>query len=415
MSSPFLSAVPLVFVLVGIVLYAVLAGADFGAGFWTLLSGPGHHGADLRESAHHSMGPVWEANHVWLIFVLTVFWTGYPAAFGSVASTLGVPLFIAGLGIVMRGAAYALRPSALAEHEGVLIDGIFALSSIITPFALGTMVGALTVGSVPVGNAVGGHFGSWLGPTQVLDGVIAIVADAYLAAVYLAGDCARRQEVTLADSFRWRALASGVLAGVLAVVGLIAIHDHAHPLYHELLAGRGLPAVIVSAVAGIVALLLVYGRRFEPARYFAALATAAVIAGWALAQWPRVLPGLDVQHAAAGHDTLIAIIIAVIGGGAIVFPSLGWLFRLSLRGSFDPIPSTEEAPEEEPPPNPPRMPAPTGRVAIAALVVGVGLLVFADARPLHAIAVASLLLFVVTGFLWLAPALLPDGPGEEPS
>jgi cytochrome d ubiquinol oxidase subunit II len=408
MSSPFLSAVPMAFVLAGVVLYAVLAGADFGAGFWTLLSGPGEHGAELRDSAHHSMGPVWEANHVWLIFVLTVFWTAYPTAFGSIASTLAVPLFIAGLGIVTRGAAYALRSGALGPREHVLIDGLFALSSILAPFALGTMVGAIATGQVPVGNAAGAHFASWLGTTQLLDGAIAVVTSAYLAAVYLAADCTRRGERHLADDFRRRALAAGPLAGGLAVAGLVALHHSAHPLYHELLAGRALPAVLVSALAGIAAIVLVWRRAFEPARYAAALALAAVLAGWALAQWPRVLPGLDVRHAAATHDMLVAVTVAVLGGGAIVFPSLLWLFRLSLRGGFDPITATEQVPSGAPAAQA-TIPATAAgiRVALAGLVVGVGLLVFADAPALHAIGLAALVVFAVAGFLSLTPALLP--------
>jgi cytochrome d ubiquinol oxidase subunit II len=408
MSSAFLSAVPMVFVLAGVVLYAVLAGADFGAGIWTMLSGPGKHGAELRDSAHHSMGPVWEANHVWLIFVLTVFWTAYPSAFGSIASTLAVPLFIAGLGIVTRGAAYALRSGALGARERVLIDGLFAVSSVLAPFALGTMVGAIATGSVPYGNAAGAHFGSWLGATQILDGVIAVVTSAYLAAVYLAADCTRRGELDLARDFRLRALAAGPLAGVLAVAGLVALHHSAHPLYHELLDGRALPAVLVSGVAGVSAIALVYRGWFEPARYVAAVAIAALLAGWALAQWPRVLPGLDVRQAAASHDALVAVIVAVLGGGAIVFPSLAWLFRLSLRGSFDPVEPTQQVPSGAPAPQvTPGSTAVTGRIAVALLVVGIGLLVFADARPLHAIGVASLIAFIVAGFLWLAPELLP--------
>jgi cytochrome d ubiquinol oxidase subunit II len=411
MSSPFLAAVPMVFVLAGVVLYAVLAGADFGAGIWTLLSGPGEHGAEVRDSAHHSMGPVWEANHVWLIFVLTVFWTAYPTAFGSIASTLAAPLFIAGLGIVTRGAAYALRSGALGAREQVLIDGLFAVSSILAPFALGTMVGAIATGQVPVGNAAGAHFGSWLGTTQILDGVIAVVTSAYLAAVYLAADCTRRGERELAQDFRRRALAAGPLAGGLAVAGLVAIHHSAHPLYHELLAGRALPAVLVSAVAGIGAIVLVYRRLFEPARYVAALAIAAVLAGWALAQWPRILPGLDVRHAAASHDTLVAVTVAVLAGGAIVFPSLLWLFRLTLRGGFDPVTATEQVPSGAPAAEATTSPrAVAGRVAAAGLVVGLGLLVLADAPALHAIGVAALVVFVIAGFLSLVPALLPEPP-----
>ena len=407
MSSPFLSAVPMVFVLAGLVLYAVLAGADFGAGVWTLLAGRGHHSDELRESAHHSMGPVWEANHVWLIFVLTVFWTAYPAALGSIASTLAAPLFLAGLGIVLRGAAYALRSGAEGAREHLLIDNVFALSSILTPFALGTMVGAIATGRVLVGNDAGNRFSSWLGLTPVLDGAIAVASCAYLAAVYLAADCTRRGELELAQAFRRRALAAGPLAGGLAIAGLVAIHHSAHPLYHELVAGRALPAVLVSVAAGIVAIGLVYRRLFEPARYVAALALAAVLAGWALAQWPRILPGLDLQQAAASHDTLVGVIVAVLGGGAIVFPSIAWLFRLSLRGSFDPPAATERASAPPVPAPARRSNVPAGRVAIAALIVGVGLLVFADARAAHAVGVASLLLFVVAGFLALAPALLP--------
>src|SRR5246127_4355940 len=119
-----LRALPLVFVLAGLALYAVLAGADFGAGFWQLLAGRGEHGARIREHAHRSMGPVWEANHVWLIFVLTVFWTAYPRAFGSIASTLAVPLFIAAIGIIFRGLAYALRAGALTARESAAIDSL---------------------------------------------------------------------------------------------------------------------------------------------------------------------------------------------------------------------------------------------------------------------------------------------------
>src|ERR671922_2636551 len=139
----FLDALPLVFVLAGLILYTALAGADFGAGFWQLFAGRGERARSIRGHAHRSMGPVWEANHVWLIFVLTVFWTAYARAFGSIASTLAVPLFIAALGIIFRGAAYALRAGAASARESGLIDTIFSLSSILTPFALGAAIGGV--------------------------------------------------------------------------------------------------------------------------------------------------------------------------------------------------------------------------------------------------------------------------------
>jgi cytochrome bd ubiquinol oxidase subunit II len=402
MSSTFLSALPLVFVLCGVVLYAVLAGADLGAGFWQLFAGRGRHGEEVREHAHHSMAPVWEANHVWLIFVLTVFWTAYPTAFGSIASTLAIPLFLAGIGIVFRGAAYALRVGASTPRELGVIDTIFSLSSIVTPFALGAMVGGIATGRVPVGNAAGDRFSSWLNATSILVGVLAVATSAYLAAVYLAADAARRDERGLERAFRARALGAGVVGGALALAGILVVRDDAHSLYDELVSGRALPAVIVSALAGLATLALVYRRRFEAARYSAALAVAAVVAGWALAQWPTILPGLDVRRAASPHDTLVAVVAAVLGGAAVVFPSLALLFRLTLAGRFD-----RGRPAQAAPPARGRdeaSPALLGRVAVACLIVGFGLLTVADSAWAHAVGVTALFAFVVAGFLALVPA-----------
>ena len=201
-----LDALPLVFVLIGLVLYTVLAGADFGAGMWQLLSGGGERGERIRDHCHHSMGPVWEANHVWLIFVLTVTWTAYPVFFGSVASTLAVALFIAALGIILRGASYALRSGAAGTRELRTIDGMFAVASLVTPFALGAAAGGIAAERVPVGNAAGNLITSWLNPTSILIGLLAVAFSAYLAAVYLAADAARRGETDLVEAFRVRAL-----------------------------------------------------------------------------------------------------------------------------------------------------------------------------------------------------------------
>ena len=405
MSSTFLSALPLAFVLAGVVLYAVLAGADLGAGFWQLFAGRGRRGEQIREHAHHSMAPVWEANHVWLIFVLTVFWTAYPTAFGSIASTLAIPLFLAGVGIIFRGAAYALREAASTPRELGVIDTVFSLSSILTPFALGTMVGAIATRRVPVGNAAGQHFSSWLNSTSILIGVLAVATSAYLAAVYLAADAARRDERDLERAFRMRALGAGAVAGALALAGIVVVRHSARPLYHELVSGRALPAVVVSALAGLSTLALVHRRRVEAARFSAALAVAAVVTGWALAQWPTVLPGLDVRQAAAPHDTLVAVVVAVLAGGAIVFPALALLFRLTLAGRFDERP---HAPAARPVlGRPEARPALLMRAAVACLIVGFGLLTVADAGWAHAVGVTALFAFMVTGFLALAPTEEP--------
>src|SRR5271169_3320982 len=179
-----LPSFPLLFILVGLAAYIVLAGADFGAGFWSLVfSGKGEDRTKTRNHLHNAMAPLWEANHVWLIFVLVVCWTAYPVAFGSITSTLAAPLLIAAIGIVFRGAAYALRGVAGTSRAA---ENLLGLSSVLTPFALGTAVGAIAVGRVPVGNAAGNLVTSWLSPAPALVGALAVTFSGYLAAVFLA-------------------------------------------------------------------------------------------------------------------------------------------------------------------------------------------------------------------------------------
>src|SRR5512146_2806769 len=194
--------IPLIFALIGLAFYAVLGGADFGTGFWQLTAGKGRQAQAVREHAHAAMGPVWEANHVWLIFVLTVVWTAYPAAFGSIASTLSFALFIAAVGIIFRGATYALRSGTSAGHEQRTIDTLFGISSVLTPFALGAAVGGIASRRVPVGNAAGDLFSSWLNPTSIFVGIFAVAAGAYLAAVYLSADARRLGDEDLERRFR---------------------------------------------------------------------------------------------------------------------------------------------------------------------------------------------------------------------
>jgi cytochrome d ubiquinol oxidase subunit II len=419
--------------------YTVLAGADFGAGLWTLLTaGPlgGAQGHRVRDQARHAMGPVWEANHVWLIFVLVVCWTAYPVAFGSITSTLAAPLLIAAIGIIFRGAAYALRGVADSSRAARWAENLFAVSSVITPFALGTVVGAIAVGRVPAGNAAGNLVTSWLSPAPVLVGALAVVFSGYLAAVFLAADSVRYGENSLAAAFRRRALAAGVLSGALALAGLLVMRGSGL----DLTKGAALVLVCVSGVAGLATLALCLGARFGLARLTAALAVAAVVVGWAAAQAPRFLPGMTVTQAAAGRSTLVALVIAVACGCAVLVPSLVLLFTLFLRGRLDtpeshapggapaaPVASVggamasargagEEAPRAG---NGARGAAGTergtteargaagrwGGAAAVGLVAGAGLLVFTDATWAHALGVAGLLLCAVAVFALTATPL----------
>jgi cytochrome d ubiquinol oxidase subunit II len=389
---------PLLSVVIGLILYTVLAGADFGAGFWQLTAGNGPGATEIRSHAHDSMAPVWEANHVWLIFVLTVFWTAYPAAFGSIASTAAVPLFIAALGIIFRGAAYALLSGSRTTRETRIIETIFAISSVLTPFALGTVAGAIGARRIPVGNARGDLFRSWLGPTSVLVGVLAVAISAFLAAVYLCGDAARVGNVPLQRRFRARALGAGVVAGALALGGLAVLHSDADPLFRGLVGGLGIIGLIVSALSGAGTLALVWWRRFALARYTAALAVTAIIAGWALAQRPVLLPGLTVSQAAAPASTLVPLLIAVVAGAALLFPALALLFglffgRLGGADAGQPLAARPITGAHWQTP-----------AAAACLVAGFGLLTVAETDWAHLLGVLALLAFVALGFLALASA-----------
>jgi cytochrome bd ubiquinol oxidase subunit II len=402
--------IPLIFILAGLVFYIVLGGADFGAGIWQLTAGAGPEADRLRHRAHQAVAPVWEANHVWLVFVITVMWTAYPSAFGSLASTLELPLFAAAIGIILRGATYALRTGARSDRETHVVDTVFAASSLMTPFALGAAIGAIAAGRVPVGNAAGRLFHSWTGSVSILVGLLSVAFSAYMAAVFLCADSTRVGELDLAERFRARALIAAVVAGGLAIGGLIVLHSGAHRIYHRLLDGPGLPALIVSVLAGGLTLGLVIARRFSPARYTAAVAVAAIVAGWGLAQHPVLLHGLTVGQAAAPHDTLVLVIVAVVGGGAILFPSMALLFRLVLGGRFDAPGQTTAAPAAAPGAAlfavlGPRL---LIRGAGAALVAGFGLLTVADAGWAHAIGVVCLLAFVVLGVGAVAPTELAE-------
>jgi cytochrome d ubiquinol oxidase subunit II len=401
-----LANVPIALMLVGLAAYTVLAGADFGAGFWILWPGGGRAGAAAtRDHARHAMGPVWEANHVWLIFVLVVCWTAYPVAFGSIMSTLAVPLFVATLGIILRGASYALRGQLDTSPHQRGIERVFAISSILTPFALGTVVGGIASGRVPVGNARGDLIASWLNPTSLFIGTLAVATSSYLAAVYLAADARRLRDSTLEHDFRARALGAAVVAGALALVGLMVVRHDAPGLFDGLTRGIGLAMVGISAAAGLVTIASVWTGRFGPARVSAALAVAAIVGGWAFAQHPYLLPGLTIEAMAASRATLVALVIAAIGGAVILVPSLVLLFSLFLRGRLDAGSGAAAAPDATRAERgvPYRW---LGRFAVACLVVGAPLTLLAQSGWAFGAGIVCLGAFAVSAFV--VSATIPE-------
>ena len=317
---------------VGIALYALLAGADFGAGFWDLVAGGAERGRAPRALIEESIAPVWEANHVWLIFVLVTLWTAFPTAFAPIMSTLYVPLTLAAVGIILRGAAFAFRKASETLPLRRLFGITFASSSVLTPFMLGAVVGGIASGRVPAGEQTGDALRSWLNPTSMLGGVMAVVVCAFLAAVYLTADAARRDRPEMVGFFRRRALGSGVAAGLVALGGVFVLEHDAADLFHGL-THRGAPLTAVAGVAGATTLVLLHRAVYGWARFSAAIAVVAVLFGWATGQYPYMLEhSLSISAAAGAHATLVAILVVLGAGSLLLVPALVWLFVLMQRG-----------------------------------------------------------------------------------
>ncbi len=309
----------------GLTAYALLAGADFGGGVWDLLA-RSHEAGDVRTLVAGALGPVWEANHVWLIFVIVAMFSGFPPAFGVVGSTLELPLALALVGIVLRGAAYVYRAygdgGAGPDHWW---GHVFAAASTITPFALGISGAALATGDLSPDDPAA----PLTSPFGLVAGVFAVVATAFLAAVYLCRDAASSPAAEhLVPYFRRRALGGAVTAGALATVLLPLLWRDA-PVVASRFTERALPFVALSAAGGIAALALVWRRRFTLARLAAGLAVAAVLWGWAAAQYPDLVVGhTTVTDAAAPTANIHALLLAIGGGIVALVPALLTLFRL---------------------------------------------------------------------------------------
>lgn len=318
---------------IGVTLYAVFGGADFGAGLWSFL-GRGEEGERARGLIRTSIGPVWEANHVWLIFVLVVLWTGFSPAFEAVTSTLFIPLSLAALGIVLRGAGFAFGETAETQGQRDAAMRTFGGASILTPFFMGTVVGAIASGRVPPGNAAGDPVTSWLNPVSLLIGALFVATSAYLAAVFLVHDARGADDSDMAEYFRTRALVAAGTAGALALAGIFDVHEDARYLFDGL-TSSGLPLVILSALCGAGAIALLW-RRSRGARELAVGAVVAIIWGWGAAQHPYLLPEtMRIDQGAATGDTLTMILVVFVVAVLLVIPSLALLYTLTQRGVLE--------------------------------------------------------------------------------
>lgn len=317
-----------------IVAYAVFGGADFGAGFWDLTAGGAERGRRPRGLIDRSIGPVWEANHVWLIFALVVAWTAFPTAFAAVMRTLYVPLGLAALGIVLRGSGFAFRKVVVVTAAQRASGATFAASSVVTPFFFGTAAGAIASGRVP-GGIPSAALATWTTPAALFTGVLAVLICAYLAAVFLTAEARKRHAVDLEAYFRRRAQVSSAVAGAVAVVGLLLVRADARHLYHRLL-GPALPFVALSVLAGLAVLVLI--RRADPRvlRVLAAATVASLVAGWGVAQYPYLLGDHLTLAEAAGPGATLAVVLGVfVVATLLIVPSLGWLYVLHERGGLE--------------------------------------------------------------------------------
>lgn len=315
----------------GITAYAIFGGADFGAGFWDLIAGGAKRGERPRALIDHSIGPVWEANHVWLIFCLVVLWTAFSEAFASITLTLFVPLTLAAFGIVLRGSSFAFRKAVFRTSDRRNFGAAFASSSVLVPYCMGAVAGAIASGRVPAGGKAGDPWSSWFNPTSIVGGILAVTVCAYLSAVYLTWDAKRLDDGPMEAYFRRRAIGSGVVAGVVAFVGIFVFKSDSSYLFDGL-TSRALPLVILSGLCGVGSLVLLVRRSQHGARLASVGAVVSVVIGWGVAQWPYILPeSLEVSQAAAPSGTLEAVLVVFALAAVTILPALALLYVLDQK------------------------------------------------------------------------------------
>jgi cytochrome bd ubiquinol oxidase subunit II len=374
--SPEAVAVAAILVVV-ISAYALFGGADFGGGIWDLLAGGPERGAAPRELIDESITPVWEANHVWLVFILVLLWTAFPPAFAAIFTALFVPLSLSALGIVLRGVGFAFRHTAQRLQMEQLSGAAFAASSLVTPFFMGTVVGAVATGQVPV-HPAGNVLAAWTSPTAILTGFLFVAACAYVSAVFLVLEARQRGHEELRRYFSLRATAAGVLTGALAGGTFTELSVSAPRLFAGL-TGRALPLVAISIAAGIAVLGMLWVRWHHAMflRATAAIAVAAVVWGWGLAQYPYLLPtSLPLATGSAPTASLVAEFVVAGLAVLLVAPGFALLYFLQQRRMLAAVQTDADLrlaaqPQQAPPGQPAAAPASAGTAVTTALVLAV--------------------------------------------
>ncbi|MEV7617763.1 cytochrome d ubiquinol oxidase subunit II [Streptomyces sp. NPDC089799] len=325
-----------VVMLLGVAAYACAGGTDYGAGFWDLTAGGAERGRRPRGLIDHAMAPVWEVNNVWLIFVFVIMWTGFPVFFQAVFSSMWLPLALAAVGIVLRGAGFALRKPTRRIAGRRVYGAVFAVSSLLTPFFLGAAAGGIASGRAAPGTAPSAH--AWANPTSVFFGLVAVVGAALLGAVFLAADSVRFALPGLRPYFRRRALAALATLAVLAVLALVFTHEDAPHVWHGLTHGVGLFFVVVAVVAAVLTAWLLLRGAGGWSRVTAVGVIASAVLAWGFAQRPYLVPrSLTVAEGAGAPSTLHWLVIVTAVAVVLVFPAVALLYRLDARGELEPL------------------------------------------------------------------------------
>jgi cytochrome d ubiquinol oxidase subunit II len=317
---------------VALVAYAVLGGADFGGGIWDLLA-TGPLAGRERAAIARGMGPVWESNNVWLIFVLVVTWTAFPIVFAGVSAALFIPITLALVGIVLRGAAFGFRSNyGMEVGAGLRWGHVFNTASIITPFLLGAIAGALASGNIHVSGpplqVQANPWTTWTTPFALACGLFAVGLCSVLAATYLTVDARNAGDGELAERFRQRAIIAGAVTAVIGALAAVLAISEAPVLWHGL-TGQALPLALGAVLLGLATAAALLNGNDKVARVLVAAETACILAAWGVAQWPYlIVPDVTAQSAASPASVLGPMLIVAVIGLVILIPSLWYLFAV---------------------------------------------------------------------------------------
>ncbi len=335
MSQSTLATLSAAFVWVALIAYAVFGGADFGGGIWDLLaSGP--TATRQRVAIARGMGPVWESNNIWLIFVLVVTWTAFPIVFAGVSTALFIPITLAVIGIVLRGAAFGFRSNyGLEVGAGLRWGYTFSIASTITPFLFGTIAGALASGNIhvsgPPEQVQANLWTTWTSPFALASGAFAVGMCSVLAATYLTVDAHNAGDGEMAELFRRRALIAGAVTAALGALAAVLAISEAPTLWSGLI-GKALPFSLAAVVIGMVAAVALLRHLYVAARMLVAAETVCIFLAWGVAQWPYlIVPDVTVDNAASPASVLGPLLIVAVIGFVALAPSLWYLFAIFKR------------------------------------------------------------------------------------